>query len=135
MVRFRQHRPSGQRAPPPCCAPAHFNSLQVDPILNTITKVSENNAKLEDELNWYLQLPDEIKVLAPRIVSHEVYDDQLRIVQEYYGYPTLTELYVYGDLHADTWASILRHVFRIHADLSPVSGRTTSARRREHLSG
>jgi len=35
-------------------------------------------------------------------------------VQEYYGYPTLAELWVYGDLHADTWVSILKRVLRIH---------------------
>ena len=35
-------------------------------------------------------------------------------MQEYYGYPTLAELFVYGELHTDTWVSILRHIFRIH---------------------
>ena len=40
-----------------------FNSLQVDPILNTIMKVSQNDKKLREELGWYLQLPDELKVL------------------------------------------------------------------------
>ncbi|MBX3083448.1 MAG: phosphotransferase [Anaerolineae bacterium] len=94
--------------------PRHFNSLHIDPILNTITKVSKNDAKLRDELDWYLMLPDELKVLTPRIVTHHIRDNQLHIVQEYYGYPTLAELYVYGNLHVDNWASILKHVFRIH---------------------
>lgn len=94
--------------------PRHFNTLKIDPTLNTITKVSENGQKLRDELNWFLELPEELKVLTPRIVSHREEDGQLHIVQEYYGYPTLAELYVYGDIHADTWRSILRHVFRVH---------------------
>lgn len=94
--------------------PRHFNSLKIDPTLNTITKVSENDQKLRDELNWYLQLPEELKVLTPRIVSHREENDQIHIVQEYYGYPTLAELYVYGDVNPDTWRSIMKHVFRVH---------------------
>jgi hypothetical protein len=107
--------------------PRHFNSLHIDPILNTITKISKNDAKLRDELDWYLLLPDELKVLTPRIVTHRIQDNQLRIVQEYYGYPTLAELYVYGDLHADNWASILKHVFRIHDIFRQYTGQLQAA--------
>jgi hypothetical protein len=38
-------------------------------------------------------------------------------VQEYYGYPTLAELYLYAGLDADTWFSILRRIFAIHDEL------------------
>ena len=102
--------------------PRHFNTLKIDSTLNTITKISENDQKLRDELHWFQELPDELKVLTPRIISHKEENDQLRIVQEYYGYPTLAELYVYGDLHTDTWRSILNHVFRIHALFKQYSG-------------
>ncbi|MEX0600022.1 MAG: phosphotransferase [Rhodothermales bacterium] len=102
--------------------PRHFNTLTINPILNTITKVSENGEKLKDELDWYLELPDELKVLTPRILRHNVVDERLEIVQEYYGYPTLAELYVYGELHADAWVSILRHVLRIHLQFKKYPG-------------
>ena len=64
--------------------------------------------------NWYLQIPEALKVLTPRIISYKKQGGKLHIVQEYYGYSSLAELYVYGDLHAETWFSILRHVLRIH---------------------
>ncbi len=102
--------------------PRHFNALTINPVLNTITKVSENDAKLTDELDWYLAIPDDLKVLTPRIVHHERVDGRLRFVQEYYGYPTLAELWVYGDLHADTWVSILKQVLRIHQEFKRYSG-------------
>ena len=95
--------------------PRHFNRLSIDPVLNTLTKVSENSKKLQDELNWYLEIPEELKVLTPRIVSRTEQDDQVRIIQEYYGYPTLAELYLYGDIPVDVWQSILQHVFRVQA--------------------
>lgn len=102
--------------------PRSFNTLTVNPVLHTITKVSENATKLRDELDWYLALPDDLKVLAPRVVSHRRTGDRLELVQEYYGYPTLAELYVYADLHPDTWASILRRILLIHAEFRRHAG-------------
>lgn len=93
----------------------HFNSLVIDPILTTITKISEKSEKLHDELNWYLSLPEKLKVLTPRIIHEETEDNRVRIVQEYYGYPTLAELFVYGDLHYETWVSIIKYILRIHS--------------------
>jgi dTDP-glucose pyrophosphorylase len=99
-----------------------FNSLRVNPVLNTITKVSTDNLKLEDELAWYLDLPEELKVLTPRIVSQRRIAGSLEIVQEYYGYPTLAELFLYSDLPVDAWRSILRRVLGIHAEFRRYGG-------------
>ncbi len=94
--------------------PRHFNSLTVDPVLNTIRKVSSNTEKLQDEIDWYAALPLDLQVLTPRILKRALRDDQIEIEQEYYGYPTLAELYVYSELESDIWGSILRHVLRVH---------------------
>lgn len=93
----------------------YFNSLKVDPLYHTVTKISQNNDKLDDELNWYLLLPEELKVLCPRIVRYSRSDSrEISITQEYYGYPTLAELYVYSDLRKDTWTSILKILIKLH---------------------
>ncbi|MFN3393313.1 MAG: sugar phosphate nucleotidyltransferase, partial [Candidatus Thermochlorobacter sp.] len=96
--------------------PRYFNQLKVNPVLKTISKVSDDTEKLADELNWYLQLPDELKVLTPRILHQEYHSSKIEIVQEYYGYPTLAELYVYSDFHHENWQSILRHILKIHQE-------------------
>ncbi len=96
--------------------PRYFNTLNINPVLGTITKISQHNEKLRDELNWYLALPEELKVLTPRIVNYAEEGERLQIVQEYYGYPTLAELYIYGELHLDTWSFILRRVLGIHSE-------------------
>jgi dTDP-glucose pyrophosphorylase len=94
--------------------PRYFNQLEINPVLNTIKKNSENTEKLRDELDWYLQIPDELKALTPRILHYENQGNQVEITQEYYGYPTLSEIYVYSDLHPENWMIILRHLIRIH---------------------
>ncbi|WP_028982250.1 sugar phosphate nucleotidyltransferase [Sporocytophaga myxococcoides] len=99
-----------------------FNSLTIDGVLNTITKNSTYNEKLRDELNWYFQIPDELKVLTPRIINHSHTDETIKIVQEYYGYSTLSELFLYADIHIETWRSILNKLFSIHGKFREYKG-------------
>ncbi len=94
--------------------PRHFNQLTIDPLINTITKVSEKNEKLADELNWYLLLPEKLKTLTPRIITKEQEGNKVTITQEFYGYPSLSELFVYGDLSTSVWESIIDYLFQIH---------------------
>lgn len=94
--------------------PRHFNQLSIDPLLNTITKVSAKTDKLTDELNWYGLLPESLKILTPRIVHQTQNEEQITITQEFYGYPSLSELFVYGDLSVSVWESIIDYLFQIH---------------------
>jgi len=102
--------------------PRYFNSLSINQTLGTITKFSKNNQKLKDELDWYQNIPEPLKVLTPRILHYEPQNNEVQIVQEYYGYPTLAELYVYGEFHSDTWISILNRVMAIHKEFLKYSG-------------
>lgn len=96
--------------------PRYFNALKIDPVLNTITKISEHDQKLQDELNWYQALPDRLKILTPRILESHRMNGRLEITQEYYGYPTLAELFLFGSLRHGVWNSILKQLFRIHRE-------------------
>jgi fructosamine-3-kinase len=91
-----------------------FNTLTVDPVVNTITKMSQYDEKLQNELDWYEALPDRLKVLAPRIISKNRENGKLHLVSEYYGYPTLAELFVFSDLHVEYWSIILQRLMRLH---------------------
>ena len=93
--------------------PRHFNTLEIDPLLNTITKRSSKDDKLLDELNWFKLLPDPLKVLTPRFYTDDSNSNQITITQEFYGYPTLSELYVYGDLSVTVWQSIIDYLFQV----------------------
>lgn len=100
----------------------YFNKLEVDPVLNTVTKESLFNEKLENELNWYLTIPEELKVLTPRIIHQKIQDKKVIIKQEYYGYPTLAEIFVFYNLHQDVWSFILNNLFQIHERIKAFKG-------------
>lgn len=95
----------------------YFNSLFIHPVLNTITKESEFDDKLRNELKWYEDLPSELSVLAPRIITKTEKAGRLVFTQEYYGYPTLSELFLYSDLGPEDWHGILRKLFEIINEL------------------
>jgi len=99
----------------------YFNSLYIHPVLNTITKESEFDEKLRNELNWYEELPAELSVLAPRILHIREKAGRLVFTQEYYGYPTLSELYLYSDLSREAWHAILKKLFQIHGEFNKYS--------------
>lgn len=107
--------------------PRYFNQLTINPVLNTITKVSQHTQKLEDELAWFANIPEELKVLTPRIITSADAEGNVAVSQEYYGYPTLAELYTYGDLQPDIWLSIMRHVLRIHGEFRRHAGHLAPA--------
>lgn len=91
----------------------YFNSLTIDPLRGTITKRSAKSDKLADELNWYKSLPDHLKMLSPRLEEKET-NSIVTITQEYYGYPNLAELYVFGDLALSVWMNVLNKLIDIH---------------------
>jgi hypothetical protein len=98
-----------------------FNSLIINPILNTITKTSQNNEKLKDELNWYKLMPEELKILSPRLLSTSTNKNTVTIVQEFYGYPTLAELFLYSKITRSIWNEILTHLFVLNTEFNKYS--------------
>jgi dTDP-glucose pyrophosphorylase len=104
-----------------------FNSLQIDPVLSTVTKKSQKSEKLADELNWYKLLPEKLKLLAPRIIETESSDNEVIITQEYYGYPNMAELYLYGNLDDQIWHTAIDNLFNVHRLICTYKGEVTAA--------
>jgi len=90
----------------------YFNHFIYNEDAGTIKKFSENVEKLRDEILWYLHIPQQLKAFIPKIIDYSI-DGELFIEMEYYGYPTLSELFVYGDLTEDIWLLVLKRIFSI----------------------
>lgn len=91
-----------------------FNSIYVDTTLGTLTKSSTKIQKLEDEAFWFNNLPDELKVLTPRFISFKKDANKAELTQELYGYPSLQELYLSGEVNIEDWSYILEKLFTLH---------------------
>ena len=90
-----------------------FNSISVNSKLGILTKISTNIQKLEDEAFWFNNIPDELKILTPRFISFQKNEKEAKLTQELYGYSTLQELYLSGNVNIEDCAYIIELLFDI----------------------
>lgn len=100
----------------------YFNSLSIDSLRGTISKTSLKDDKLKDELAWYKALPPALQMFCPRLEENELTNKKVMITQEYYGYPNLAELYVFGDLAPSVWKNALHRLMEIHVEFGKHRG-------------
>jgi dTDP-glucose pyrophosphorylase len=92
-----------------------FNQTQVDELRGTITKRSTHVRKFTDEINYFRLLPGELAIFFPRLVAFDLMPKNLSLTLEYYGYPTLSEMWVFESFETARWKMIfttLREILR-----------------------
>ena len=103
-----------------------FNTLQIDELRGTITKRSEHGAKFLNEINYYRLMPRDLATFFPRLVDFSLAPKDLFLTLEYYGYPTLSEVWVFEEFESAYWESVFQTLGKIFtcfesysAELSP----------------
>lgn len=94
-----------------------FNDVAVDAGRGLLTKRSRNREDFRDEIRWYLSLPPELQYLAPRVFAHSLDADDPWIQVEFYGYPPLSEVYLYARLDRTEWRAIFRVLRQVLDDM------------------
>ena len=89
-----------------------FNSLEFNDLLGTITKRSKNVNKFLKEIDWQLNVPNELKVLSPRILDYSIGKNPF-IEMEYYSYPTISELWLYASFDEAVLERVISKTYEI----------------------
>jgi dTDP-glucose pyrophosphorylase len=89
-------------------APREFNSLQIDE--NTITKRSQHKEKFLDEINWFVSIPKKLRSYIPTVVDYNLDPEDPFLTLEYVPTPTLSELFLYENLHVEMWRKIFQNL-------------------------
>ncbi len=95
-----------------------FNTVLVDPFRSILTKKSRNEAKFADEIQWYTRLPPALGYLAPRVFSHSVVPGEMSIDLEFYGYPPLSEVFLFSRLDLAEWRAIFGRLGLVLEDMA-----------------
>ena len=90
-----------------------FNQLIVNSFMGTLVKKSTNIPKLNREILYYLNIPNELKILYPRMISYVVSETEPMQELEYYSYPTLSDVFVYGSAPKIVWKNVMKKLHRI----------------------
>jgi dTDP-glucose pyrophosphorylase len=87
-----------------------FNELSIDSVLGTVTKRSRYVEKFLDEINYLRLLPPKLAVLFPRVIDYSTDWQDPFLTLEYYGYPTLAEVFVFENVDPAIWEQIFVHL-------------------------
>lgn len=100
----------------------NFNSIAVDEVKNILVKSSEKKQKLNDEYQWYIDVPAELQSFVPRVYDAKDEGAAFKIAMENYGYPPLSELWLYGDYDFDLWQLITKRLIDIRLFMNNFCG-------------
>lgn len=87
-----------------------FNELEIDE-QNVITKRSVDTSTLINEINWYNEIPNQLQPYLPRLYewSTDIQDPYVKL--EYIGYPSLSDLQLYGSHGHHIWDGVFHRLF------------------------
>ncbi|MCR5786093.1 MAG: hypothetical protein K6G28_00105 [Acholeplasmatales bacterium] len=83
-----------------------FNHMSFDKNRGILRKTSDDTKKFAGEIEWYIKLPKSLKYVVPRIFDYSLDYNDLFVEMEFYSYPTLLELSLYGNLNEEDWKKI-----------------------------
>ncbi len=90
-----------------------FNELSIDSVFGVVTKRSHHVEKFLDEINYLRLLPPELAVLFPRVVGYSTDYQDPWLAMEYYGYPSLAEVFVFENVDPAIWEQVFVHLRQI----------------------
>ena len=90
-----------------------YNSLVVNKVNNsTIIKESLEN-KLQDEIFYYRNLPEKLKIYFPRLIEENTSGTKpYKLELEYYGYSNLGTHMMYNKFDKNEWSKVLDFIFK-----------------------
>lgn len=102
--------------------PRSFNTIEVDAERGVVRKSSTNVEKLKNEILFYLNAPDSIKKLMPKLYRYS--EDFSWYEMEYISWPTITELANSRELSAEEWAQVFFSINEIYLSFNENNEKT-----------
>lgn len=90
----------------------HFNSIEVTDD-STIIKRSENEKKIAQEINWYLNIPNKLRVYIPQLIDYSIIKDKTFYELEYINFTPMQELFLYNLPDMPEWDKFFSNIFNM----------------------
>lgn len=88
----------------------HFNSIEVTND-KTIIKKSTNQKKIQQEINWYLNIPNKLRVYVPQLIDYSMTNNNVFYELEYVNFTPMQELFLYNLPDLPEWNKFLGLTF------------------------
>lgn len=83
---------------------------------NVITKRSNDTETLINEITWYNNIPTELQPYLPRIYDYSIDPDNAFLKMEYIGYPSLSDLQLYGAHRQHIWDDVFHRLLSMNRE-------------------
>lgn len=90
-----------------------FNTVHYNDLYGSITKSGDNAKKLQDEIAWYENIPEPLKIFSPRLIASSDDDKKTEYTLEYYGYQSLADYFAFNHFDDRLWQLIIDRLFDI----------------------
>jgi hypothetical protein len=90
-----------------------FNSLTYNKTTNTISKRSPDADKLKLEGRFFDEAPPKLKRYFPMVINSSEAGNLWELEMEYIGYPSLAEIFLYGQAGFNNWRRIIRSLCQV----------------------
>ena len=101
----------------------YFNSLEYKKNSNTILKKSNQKEKLLQESTYLRNIPIELKSYFPVLISSKELSNKYEVEMEYISQPSLSEVFLYGNIGLNSWLRIIdsiERIFKLFYEKKPV---------------
>lgn len=95
-----------------------FNDIDVAEHRGVVRKSSTDREKLKREYTWYEKQPSALKVFTPRVLEADFDADPPYMEIEFYGYPALDEVYLFGRLGRENWHRIFQAIDAVLSEMA-----------------
>ena len=102
--------------------PRSFNKIEIDAEKGVVRKSSTDVAKLEAEIKFYINAPESIKKLMPKLYRHSA--DFSWYDMEYLDWVTITDLANQKELSSEDWATIFFSINESYCSFNESIGET-----------
>jgi len=109
-----------------------FNEVRVNEDRNTIIKRSDNEDVLIPEINWYTQIPKDLKPYTPRVFNFQTGPETF-IELEHISHPSLSDIHLYGNHGIHIWKNIFAALFDLVDEFREYKKDECSATAREEM--
>lgn len=107
-----------------------FNSITITDD-NTIIKKSSNSKKITQEINWYLNIPNKLRVYVPQLIDYSSQAETFYEL-EYINFAPIQELFLYNLPELEEWNVLFKNTFNM-IDRFKIHSTKARANTKEHL--
>tara|TARA_B100000886_G_scaffold206322_1_gene142582 strand:+ start:91 stop:1740 length:1650 start_codon:yes stop_codon:yes gene_type:complete len=92
-----------------------FNQIKYNHIRNSIVKTSQDNVKLNKEINFYKKIPSNLKGFFPILLNQNTVEKEI-LELEYLTFPNLAEIFLFRKIGANRWETIVKSLYGIYSE-------------------